>query len=114
MTMTAFPLVSDDDLAEATGGPGVVLLDFWQAGCAPCRALELRLEQFSRRHRGQFTGYPHRRGHCPEGHRELPGDEHPHPRHAPRRQRGDPLDGLIHDPDLEQARQPASQPATPG
>ena len=36
---------------------GLVLLDFWQASCAPCRALEPRLETFARERRGQFTGY---------------------------------------------------------
>jgi thioredoxin 1 len=33
---------------------GVVLLDFYQASCAPCRALEPRLEAFARRHAGQL------------------------------------------------------------
>ncbi len=32
---------------------GVVVLDFYQASCAPCRALEPRLEAFARRHAGQ-------------------------------------------------------------
>lgn len=33
---------------------GVVLVDFYQASCAPCRALEPRLEAFARRHAGQL------------------------------------------------------------
>lgn len=33
---------------------GVVLLDFYQASCAPCRALEPRLEAFARRHAGEL------------------------------------------------------------
>lgn len=33
---------------------GVVLLDFYQASCAPCRALEPRLEAFVRRHAGEL------------------------------------------------------------
>lgn len=34
-----------------------MLLDFWQATCAPCRALEPRLAAFVDRHPGAFTGY---------------------------------------------------------
>jgi thioredoxin 1 len=34
-----------------------VLLDFWQASCAPCRALEPRLEKLAQRRPGEFTGY---------------------------------------------------------
>ncbi|WP_171058899.1 MULTISPECIES: thioredoxin domain-containing protein [unclassified Arthrobacter] len=37
--------------------PGLILLDFRQASCAPCRALETRVEQFARRRPGAFTGY---------------------------------------------------------
>jgi thioredoxin 1 len=55
--MTAFPLVTSRQLAEAATGPDIVLVDFWQASCAPYRALEPRLEQFSSRHPGEFTGY---------------------------------------------------------
>ncbi len=33
---------------------GVVLLDFYQASCAPCRALEPRVEAFARRHAGEL------------------------------------------------------------
>jgi thioredoxin-like negative regulator of GroEL len=42
---------------QAISRGGLVLLDFWQAACAPCRALEPRLEAFARRHHGAFTGY---------------------------------------------------------
>jgi thioredoxin 1 len=55
--MTAFPLVTSAQLTEVATGPGIVLLDFWQASCAPCRALEPRLEQFASRHPGGFAGY---------------------------------------------------------
>jgi thioredoxin 1 len=55
--MTAFPLINNHELSEATTRPGVVLLDFWQASCAPCRALEPRLDQFSDAHAGKFEGY---------------------------------------------------------
>jgi thioredoxin 1 len=114
MTMTAFPLISDDDLTQATCGPGVVLLDFWQASCPPCRALEPRLEQFSGRHRDQFTGYridvdtaqkavaTYRVMSIPTLVMLRDGNEVTR------------LDGLIRDPDLEQALDLARRPATPG
>ncbi len=31
-----------------------MLVDFYQASCAPCRALEPRLEAFARRHAGEL------------------------------------------------------------
>ncbi|WP_081744553.1 thioredoxin family protein [Arthrobacter sp. H14] len=34
-----------------------MLLDFWQASCAPCLAHEPILEQFSATHPGLFEGY---------------------------------------------------------
>lgn len=43
-----------DDGATATG---LVLLNFWQASCAPCRALEPRLERFAAARAGHLTGY---------------------------------------------------------
>ena len=55
--MTAFPLITGPELAEIATGPDVVLVDFWQASCAPCRALEPRLEQFASRHPDEFAGY---------------------------------------------------------
>jgi thioredoxin 1 len=55
--MTAFPLITSHELSEVTTRPGVTLLDFWQASCAPCRALEPRLDQFSDAHAGKFEGY---------------------------------------------------------
>ncbi|HCU95217.1 MAG TPA: hypothetical protein DHU96_21905, partial [Actinobacteria bacterium] len=44
---------------RARGQPGqpYLVLDFWQAACPPCRALEPRLEAFARRHPGVFTAY---------------------------------------------------------
>lgn len=38
-------------------GSGVVMLDFFQDACAPCHALEPRLETFARKHRGELTVY---------------------------------------------------------
>ncbi len=55
--MTAFPLITSQELSEITTRAGVTLLDFWQASCAPCRALEPRLDQFSDAHGGEFEGY---------------------------------------------------------
>jgi thioredoxin 1 len=42
---------------QALGRGGLVLLDFWQAACPPCRALEPRLEAFAHQHPGVFTGH---------------------------------------------------------
>lgn len=53
----SFPLVDEHSLAEALSGPGRVLLDFWQESCAPCRALEPRLERFTADHPGAFRPY---------------------------------------------------------
>lgn len=35
-----------------------VILDFYQASCAPCRALEPRLEQVADQHKGRVKGLP--------------------------------------------------------
>ena len=49
--MTArWPKLGQDGVPQE----GVVLVDFYQASCAPCRALEPRLEAFARRHAGQL------------------------------------------------------------
>jgi thioredoxin 1 len=45
-----WPKLSKDDVPQE----GVVLLDFYQASCAPCRALEPRLDAFARRHAGEL------------------------------------------------------------
>ncbi len=55
--MTSFPIINGSRLADATSEGELVLLDFWQAGCAPCRALEPRLECFAADHPGRFAGY---------------------------------------------------------
>lgn len=50
------PTIAPEQLDSATTS-GVVLLDFWQQTCPPCRALEPRLEAFARRHRDQLAAY---------------------------------------------------------
>ncbi len=54
--MSSFPIIDGSRLDDDTPD-GLVLLDFWQASCAPCRALEPRLERFAANHPGRFTGY---------------------------------------------------------
>lgn len=45
--MSSFPILDPQQVATATAQPGLVLLDFWQASCAPCRALEPRLAELA-------------------------------------------------------------------
>lgn len=37
--------------------PGTVVLDFYQASCQPCRALEPRLERVAQQYQGQLRVY---------------------------------------------------------
>jgi hypothetical protein len=87
--VTRFPVLAAGQAAEAAGAGGLVLPGFWQEACAPCRALEPPPEAFTRRHRGEFTGY---RAGIAAGQDTpaLPGDEHPHPGLAVSRCRGGP------------------------
>jgi thioredoxin-like negative regulator of GroEL len=56
--MTArFLLLDPEGVDQTLAAGGLVLLDFWQATCPPCRALEPRLARFAARHPGVFTGY---------------------------------------------------------
>jgi thioredoxin 1 len=54
--VSSFPIINGSQL-DTDSPDGLVLLDFWQASCAPCRALEPRLERFAANHPGRFTGY---------------------------------------------------------
>jgi thioredoxin 1 len=45
--------LAPDEVVDAIGD-GVVMLDFFQASCPPCHALEPRLEAFARRHHGEL------------------------------------------------------------
>jgi len=44
---TITPLTADQLEPLVLGNPGVVALDFYQASCPPCRALEPRLERLA-------------------------------------------------------------------
>jgi thioredoxin 1 len=55
--MSSFPILDPQQVATVTAQPGLVLLDFWQASCAPCRALEPRLAQLTQQNPGAFDGY---------------------------------------------------------
>lgn len=55
--MSQFPIIEEPELGRITGEQGLVLLDFWQASCAPCRALEPRLDRFASANPGAFEGY---------------------------------------------------------
>lgn len=55
--MSSFPIIDGSRLNDGATAAGLVLLDFWQASCAPCRALEPRRERFAADHPGRFTGY---------------------------------------------------------
>lgn len=94
--------IAPEELDSVTAS-GVVLLDFWQQSCPPCRMLEPRLEAFARRHRGELAAY------------RIDIDKDPE---TPRRfgimsiptlilfadgRELERLDGLIRDPDLEAA-----------
>ncbi len=48
--MSLVPVATADHVEQLLGGPGLTLLDFWQLTCAPCRALEPRLDAVLRRH----------------------------------------------------------------
>ena len=55
--MSALPILDPGQVATVLNEPELVLPDFWQAACAPCRALEPRLDQFAQHHPGEFRGY---------------------------------------------------------
>lgn len=42
--------VGSDRLRALRAESGLLVVDFWQQSCAPCRKLEPRLEDFARRH----------------------------------------------------------------
>lgn len=51
------PTIDEKALQDALARPGAVLLDFWQQTCAPCRALEPRVERFVGEHPDAFRAY---------------------------------------------------------
>jgi thioredoxin 1 len=101
--MSALPLLDRGQLAAAVNRPGVTLLDFWEASCAPCRTLEPRVEAFARRHADEVIGY--RIDVATDQDTPAEFDVHSIPtlvflRHGREVTR---LDGLIRDDDLEHA-----------
>lgn len=56
--MTRIEVLTSTELqAKALEAPGPIVLDFYQASCAPCRALEPRLERAAGRHRDAVPVY---------------------------------------------------------
>jgi thioredoxin 1 len=51
------PLTHDDIDAKVLQAPGPIALDFYQASCAPCRALEPRLERIAEQYIGRVRVY---------------------------------------------------------
>ncbi len=54
---TIEPLTASELESKVIEAPGQVVLDFYQASCAPCRALEPRLEQIARKSAGRLPVY---------------------------------------------------------
>lgn len=56
--MASIVTVTGDELdAKVRGASGAVALDFYQASCPPCRALEPRLERVAREYEGRLVVY---------------------------------------------------------
>jgi thioredoxin 1 len=54
---TVEPLTHDELDAKVLHAPGPIVLDFYQAGCAPCRALEPRLAHVAEHYSGRVRVY---------------------------------------------------------
>lgn len=50
-------VTADEIDSKVVKAPDAVVLDFYQASCAPCRALEPRLERFAQRYKGRVPVY---------------------------------------------------------
>ncbi len=48
--MALVPVATAAQVEQLLAGPGLTLLDFWQLTCAPCRALQPRLDAVLRQH----------------------------------------------------------------
>lgn len=107
-TPLCFPLLNHGQIKAALARPGLILLDFGQASCAPCRALEHRLELFARRRPGAFTGYRIDIGTDPGTATTYNVQSIPTLIRLKDGQETGRLDGLIHDADLEAILDPAS------
>ncbi len=56
--MASIELLTKDDIeATVLHAPGPIALDFYQASCAPCRALEPRLERVAEHFSGRVRVY---------------------------------------------------------
>jgi thioredoxin 1 len=51
------PLTNDDIESNVLEAPGPIALDFYQAGCTPCQALEPRLERIAAQYLGRVRVY---------------------------------------------------------
>jgi len=87
--------------ASSELGRGLVLLDFFQATCPPCRALEPRLEAFAGRHRDALTVFRVDLDHNAETPRDFAVMSLPTLVLLRDGQEIARLDGLIRDEDLE-------------
>lgn len=56
--MAGIPTIRSDDIdSKVRQAPGPVVLDFYQASCAPCRSLEPRLERIAEQYAGRLPVY---------------------------------------------------------
>ncbi len=51
------PLTNDEVESNVLQAPGPIALDFYQAGCAPCRVLEPRLARVAAQYAGRVRVY---------------------------------------------------------
>ncbi len=54
---TIVPVTADEIESTVLQAPTPIVLDFYQATCPPCRALEPRLERVAGRYRGRLPVY---------------------------------------------------------
>lgn len=111
--MGAWRKLAPDKVDDAVAD-GIVLLDFYQAACPPCRALEPRLEAFVRRHRDELSVYQIDIEHNDETPKCFEIMSIPTLIAFAEGEEVTRLDGLIGDEDLEQALATARRSSSPG